>query len=90
MDNRCGNDSLANLLDVLDHPSLIHPLRCHILLQETRPGKRVIRFRVKFGSGKVRVIQILLRFEFSSVRVKFGLIEFGFNSISVQVEFGLG
>jgi len=35
----------------------------------TRPGKRAIRFgfgRVKFGSGRVRVIQILFGFGFSS------------------------
>ena len=45
---------------------------------------------VKFGSGKVRVTQILFGFGFGSIRVKFGLIEFGFSSILVRVEFGLG
>jgi len=42
---------------------------------------------VKFGSGTVRITQIL--FGLSLVRVKFKLIKFDFGSVSVRVKFGL-
>jgi len=60
----------------------------NLLWTMCRPGKQVTR--LGFGSGKVRITQILLRFWLNSVQVKFELIEFGLGSVWVQVEFGLG